>query len=265
MLCELYLRAFQSSLQRPSSGRSQHRPSGKTLLVTERKVSNEKSQCVCYRSIYQMLRGPELLERKRTETALKAGEDRAILLGLGMIFCSTMMYFVTCITGVRSYSDSKWTEKSMCTILNISVTEEMNCSYSCGVDCSRSSTFPCVQVYVSLNSTNRVGLLHHNEESENTGYKCFYIPKCQKAHAAIHAVIMNVSEKLREQRHIPCYYDPSDHQANFLLSRLYGSSAIFLSFFWPSCMLAGGATIILLVKLTQYLSILCEHISKRSK
>lgn len=42
---------------------------------------------------------------------------------------------------------------------------------------------------------------------------------------------MNNSEKLREQRHILCYYDPSDHQANFLLSRLYGSSAIFLSCF----------------------------------
>lgn len=38
-------------------------------------------------------------------TALKAGEDRAILLGLSMIFFSIMMYFVLGITMVRSYSD----------------------------------------------------------------------------------------------------------------------------------------------------------------
>lgn len=57
------------------------------------------------------------------------------------------------------------------------------------------------------------------------------------------ALIMNISESLREQRHVPCYYDPSDHQANFVLSRLYGSSAIFLS----SCMLVGGAIIIILL------------------
>lgn len=37
--------------------------------------------------------------------------------------------------------------------------------------------------------------------------------------------------EVEEKRHVLCYYDPSDHQANFLLSRLYGSSAIFLSLF----------------------------------
>lgn len=38
-------------------------------------------------------------------TALKPGEDRAILLGLGMILSSVMMYFVLGITILRSYAD----------------------------------------------------------------------------------------------------------------------------------------------------------------
>lgn len=47
----------------------------------------------------------DLLDKKNTETALKPGEDRAILLGLGMILSSVMMYFVLGITMLRSYAD----------------------------------------------------------------------------------------------------------------------------------------------------------------
>uniref|UniRef100_A0A672PXB4 Calcium-activated potassium channel subunit beta-2 n=1 Tax=Sinocyclocheilus grahami TaxID=75366 RepID=A0A672PXB4_SINGR len=46
------------------------------------------------RTIYQKIREYDVLEKRRTVTALKAGEDRAILLGLGMILFSAMMYFV---------------------------------------------------------------------------------------------------------------------------------------------------------------------------
>lgn len=57
------------------------------------------------RTIYQKIREYDILDKKKTVTALKAGEDRAILLGLSMIFFSVMMYFVLGITMVRSYSD----------------------------------------------------------------------------------------------------------------------------------------------------------------
>lgn len=57
------------------------------------------------RTIYQKIREYDILDKRKTVTALKAGEDRAILLGLSMIFFSVMMYFVLGITMVRSYSD----------------------------------------------------------------------------------------------------------------------------------------------------------------
>lgn len=57
------------------------------------------------RSIYQKFREVDLLDKKKTVTALKPGEDRAILLGLGMILSSIMMYFVLGITVLRSYAD----------------------------------------------------------------------------------------------------------------------------------------------------------------
>ncbi|KAI2667299.1 Calcium-activated potassium channel subunit beta-2 [Labeo rohita] len=210
----------------------------KTTRVTQQRV------------IYKRLWGNELKDKKRTETALKAGEDRAILLGLGMVFSSVMIVL---------------TDETTCTVLNSTLTKDVNCSYNCGSDCWRSSKYPCLQVYVSLNATGRIGLLSHNEEMLDISSECFYVPKCQKDHSALRVMIQNISEHLKMQQQVTCYHDSSEHQGSILLNRLYGGSTVFHSLFWPSCMLSGGTLIILMVKLTQYLSILCEQIGKAPK
>ncbi|XP_063076507.1 calcium-activated potassium channel subunit beta-2-like [Engraulis encrasicolus] len=217
------------------------------------------------KSIYQKFRGYELLDKKRTETALQAGEDRAIMLGLSMMLCSIMMYFLLGITVVRAYADSVWTDETLCTVLNSTVTADINCSYSCGAECWRSSRFPCLQVYVSLNVSGRVALLSHDEDTQEENAECFYVPKCQRDQALMHALILDIGERLRVQQHVPCFHDPSERQEAVLLIQLYGRGAVFQSLFWPSFMLVGGLLIIFMVKLTQYLSIMCEQIGKISK
>ncbi|XP_064797577.1 calcium-activated potassium channel subunit beta-2-like [Oncorhynchus masou masou] len=213
------------------------------------------------RSIYQKFRDVDLLDKK-TVTALKAGEDRAILLGLAMVIASIMMYFVLGITILRSYADSVWTEESVCIVVNSTIMADVNCSYSCGSDCWRGSKYPCLQVYVSVNTTGRLSRLSHNEESWDSNFECFYVPKCHKDTAAMHHMIVNISERLKPHQQVPCYYDPSDQQESALLTRLYDHSTVFYSLFWPSCMLTGGTAIIFMVKLTQYLSIMCEQVVK---
>ena len=81
----------------------------------------------------------------------------------------------------------------------------------------------------------------------------------------MHVMIMNISERLKANTQVPCYYDPSEQQEAVLLTRLYDHSVVFHSLLWPSCMLTGGALIIMMVKLTQYLSRLCEEIRKIKK
>ena len=88
------------------------------------------------------------------------------------------------------------------------------------------------------------------------------MPRCQKDSMAMHNMIMNISDRLKVNQQVVCYYDPSEQQETVLLTRLYDHSVVFHSLFWPSCMLTGGALIILMVKLTQYLSRLCEEIGK---
>ncbi|XP_064186038.1 calcium-activated potassium channel subunit beta-2 [Anguilla rostrata] len=214
------------------------------------------------RTIYQKIRGYDILDKRRTVTAQKAGEDRAILLGLAMILCSVMMYFVLGITMLRSYSDSEWTAESSCTVLNSSITAEVNCTYSCGSDCRRPASYPCLQVFVRLNASGRVLRLSHNEEAQDKSPECFYVPRCRRDSVAMLGVMLNVSEWLKTQPRLLCFYDPGERRDAALLTRLYGRGAVFHSLVWPSCTLGGGVLIVAMVKLTQYLSILCEQIGK---
>lgn len=92
--------------------------------------------------------------------------------------------------------------------------------------------------------------------------QCFYVPRCQKDSTAMYVMIMNISERLKVNKHVSCYYDPSEQQETVLLTRLYDHVVVFHSLLWPSCMLTGGTLIIMMVKLTQYLSRLCEEIGK---
>ncbi|XP_068196318.1 calcium-activated potassium channel subunit beta-2-like isoform X2 [Antennarius striatus] len=186
------------------------------------------------RSFYQKFREVDLIDKKKTVTALKPGEDRAILLGLGMILSSVMMYFVLGITILRSYADR----------------------YRLPIPHLKQ------EVYVSVNNTGRVSRLSHNEETQDTSSECFYVPRCQKDSVSMHVMIMNISERLKANTQVPCYYDPSEQQETVLLTRLYDHAVVFQSLLWPSCMLTGGALIIVMVKLTQYLSRLCEEIGK---
>lgn len=225
--------------------------------VTDRR--NESS------SIYQKIRDHEVLDRRKTVTALRAGEDRAILLGLSMVFVSVMMYFVLGITILRYYSDSVWTDEDSCTIVNSTIVWDVNCSYSCGVECWKSSRYPCLQVFVSLNSSGRVVRLLHNEETQDSNSECFYIPKCHKDYAATHIIVQNISQLLRSQRTVQCYVDPTEKTDSAIMTQIYGQIAVFHSLFWPTCSLIGGSVIIAMVKLTQYLSIMCERLNRIKK
>ncbi|MGH0165673.1 UNVERIFIED_CONTAM: hypothetical protein FKN15_072585, partial [Acipenser sinensis] len=116
-------------------------------------------------TVYQKIREHGYLDKRKTVTALKAGEDRAILLGLTMIMCSMMLYFILGITILRSYMESVWTEESWCTVLNSSNIGDMTCTFSCGSDCYGVSKYPCLQVFVILNSSGEVYRLSHTEET----------------------------------------------------------------------------------------------------
>ncbi|XP_019898021.1 calcium-activated potassium channel subunit beta-2 isoform X2 [Esox lucius] len=257
-------RSFQQSFRAPYSVRSgSSGVLGKMFFVAgTRRAGGASLVAEPTRSIYRKFRDVDLLDKRKNVSAMKAGEDRAILLGLAMVITSVMMYFVLGITVLRSYADSVWTEEGVCVVFNSTVTADVNCSYSCGSDCWRGSKYPCLQVYVRVNNTGRVSRLSYDEENWDANSECFLVPKCKKDYAATQHMILNISEHLKPQQPFLCYYDPTDQQGSALLTRLYGCGAVLHSLFWPSCVLTGGMAIIFMVKLTQYLSVMSEQGAK---
>ncbi|XP_073482347.1 calcium-activated potassium channel subunit beta-2 isoform X1 [Lithobates pipiens] len=214
------------------------------------------------RNFYQKIKDHDLLDKRKTVTALKAGEDRAILLGLTMMVCSIMMYFLLGITLLRSYMQSVWTVETQCTLLNASITETFNCSFSCGPDCWKISQYPCLQVHVNLTLSGQKVLLYHNEETLKVNTECSYIPQCGKNYEDSMSLVNIIMENFRKHQRFSCFYDPEGNQKNVILTKLYSSNVLFHALFWPTCMMIGGIAIVAMVKLTQYLSLLCERIQR---
>lgn len=73
---------------------------------------------------------------------------------------------------------SVWTDETSCTIVNSTIVWHVNCSYSCGAECWKSSRYPCLQVYVSLNSSGKVIRLLHNEETQESNPEVLHSRWC---------------------------------------------------------------------------------------
>uniref|UniRef100_A0A3P8UFM7 Uncharacterized protein n=1 Tax=Cynoglossus semilaevis TaxID=244447 RepID=A0A3P8UFM7_CYNSE len=72
--------------------------------------------------------------------------------------------------------------------------------------------------------------------------------------------LSNISDRLRTQHTVHCFVDPSEKMNCAILTQIYGPVTVFHSLLWPTCSLIGGTLIIAMVKLTQYLSVMCEHL-----
>ncbi|KAM8851235.1 calcium-activated potassium channel subunit beta-3 [Spinachia spinachia] len=181
--------------------------------------------------------------------AASVGEDRAVLLGFAMMAFSVLMFFVVGITVVKPYVNSKWEEEAGCVLLQADILEEW-------VDCRGVSTVPCLRVTVNLTNSNRRAFLHFDEESVLLAPECFYVPKCQTDGAELQDEVLKLKNSLDTQlgSASSCFTDPTRHPRDAILSRKYTLKEALFALLWPCVMLAGGALLVGLVKLTQCLA-----------
>ncbi|KAL6104249.1 kcnmb3 [Pungitius sinensis] len=190
--------------------------------------------------------------------ASSAGEDRAVLLGFAMMAFSVLMFFVVGITVVRPYVNSDWEEEEEagCVLLQADILEEW-------VDCRGVSTVPCLRVTVNLTKSNKRAFLHFDEESVLLTPECFYVPKCQTDGAKLQDEVLKLKDSLDTQlgSASSCFTDPARHPGDVILSRKYTLKEALFASLWPCLMLAGGALLLGLVKLTQCL----DHLSSEMR
>ncbi|XP_057714211.1 calcium-activated potassium channel subunit beta-3 [Corythoichthys intestinalis] len=193
----------------------------------------------------------------RTPPAVASiGEERAILLGFGMMAFSALMFFVVGIAVVKPHLNSKWEEEDSCVLLHTEILAER-------ADCRGVSGVPCLAVTVNLSRANRKAFLHYDEESLMLMPKCFYIPKCQMDESELLGEALRVKSNLDSQLGSGrrCLADPAGHPGDVILYRKYTLSGSLYALLWPSLTLAGGALLVGLVKATQRLA----HLSARMR
>uniref|UniRef100_A0A3B3BJF2 Potassium calcium-activated channel subfamily M regulatory beta subunit 3 n=1 Tax=Oryzias melastigma TaxID=30732 RepID=A0A3B3BJF2_ORYME len=190
--------------------------------------------------------------------ASSVGEDRAILLGFTMMAFSVLMFFVVGMTTVKPYINSRWEENSSCVLQQTAILERW-------VDCRGVSSMPCLTVTVYLNGSADGVFLHLDEESilgPITVKKCSRAGNCQLSHEELHDEVKNVENNLtgRQGSTFPCFSSRKPYLSHAVLRRKYTLSRTLFGLLWPCLMLVGGAALVGLVKLTQWLGRLSSRL-----
>ncbi|XP_036072163.1 calcium-activated potassium channel subunit beta-3 [Oryzias melastigma] len=191
--------------------------------------------------------------------ASSVGEDRAILLGFTMMAFSVLMFFVVGMTTVKPYINSRWEENSSCVLQQTAILERW-------VDCRGVSSMPCLTVTVYLNGSADGVFLHLDEESvflssvvsisSQPVFHCSSVSgNCQLSHEELHDEVKNVENNLtgRQGSTFPCFSSRKPYLSHAVLRRKYTLSRTLFGLLWPCLMLVGGAALVGLVKLTQWL------------
>ncbi|NXU56970.1 KCMB1 protein, partial [Turnix velox] len=193
---------------------------------------------------------------KKLVTAQKRGETRALCLGLGMVACSMMMYFFIGITIVPFYTKSVWTMESVCKVLKVNIMDKVLCPSSEGSEDEDSFPYTCLQVWVNLTASGQEVMLYQTEDTVEKNPKCSYVPGKLENLKEVEARIETIASNFKKYQTFTCYYDPGGTQSNVILSRLYPLKGLLFAFLWPTLMFTGGCLIIVLVKISQYFSVL---------
>ncbi|XP_059741896.1 calcium-activated potassium channel subunit beta-3 isoform X2 [Bos taurus] len=190
-----------------------------------------------------------------------AGEDRAMLLGFAMMGFSVLMFFVLGVTILKPFLLSTQREESNCTIIHVHTMDDWtDCAFTCGMDCRGQGKYPCLQLFVKLTHSGQKVLLHYNEEAVQINSKCFYTPKCHQHRNDLLSGALDIKEFFDHKNGTPfsCFYSPDSQSEDVILIKKYDQMVIFHCLFWPLLTLLGGVLIGGMVRLTQYLSFLCE-------
>ncbi|XP_025917124.1 calcium-activated potassium channel subunit beta-1 [Apteryx rowi] len=193
---------------------------------------------------------------KKLVTAQKRGETRALCLGLGMVACSMMIYFFIGITIVPSYTRSVWTTETVCKVLKATIKEKVHCSQSEDSEDETVFHYPCLQVWVNLTASGQEVMLYQTEDTLERNPKCSYVPGNSENPKEVKTRIETIASNFKRYQTFPCYYDPGGTQMNVILSRLYPPKGLLFAFLWPTLLFTGGCLIIILVKISQYVSVL---------
>ncbi|XP_053089525.1 calcium-activated potassium channel subunit beta-3 [Pangasianodon hypophthalmus] len=184
------------------------------------------------------------------------GEERALLLGFIMMAFSILMYFVVGIVVVKPCIHSDWGDATNCSLIQAEFLNEPD---------ERGSSYPCLQVLVNITAETSGKTLHlrYDEAAVNLSPECFYTPKNHQNKSDVVGEARRIKDalcKLQEQgQAVRCHLSNKRYPEDAILTKRHNLRLALQCLVWPSLMLFGGALLVGLVMLTQYLAYLCNE------
>ncbi|KAG7329715.1 hypothetical protein KOW79_005937 [Hemibagrus wyckioides] len=182
------------------------------------------------------------------------GEERALLLGFVMMGFSILMYFAVGIVVIRPCIHSDWGDHTNCSLIQAEFLNDSD---------ERANSYPCLHVLVNATVISPEKPLHlrYDEAAVDLSPECFYTPKnhqnksdvVEEAHR-----IKDVLFKLRG-KDVRCYLS-NRYREDAILTKRHNLQVALQCLVWPSLLLCGGALLVGLVMLTQYLAQLCYEV-----
>ncbi|NP_001003299.1 calcium-activated potassium channel subunit beta-1 [Canis lupus familiaris] len=188
---------------------------------------------------------------KKLVMAQKRGETRALCLGVAMVMCAVIAYYILGTTMLPLYQKSVWTQKSTCHLIETNIREQEE------LEGKKVPQYPCL--WVNVSAVGRWAVLYHTEDTRDQNHQCSYIPGSLENYQVARADVEKVKAKFHEQQIFYCFSTTRENETTVLYRRLYGPQTLLFSLFWPTFLLTGGLLIIAMVKINQSLSILAAQ------
>ncbi|XP_032707678.1 calcium-activated potassium channel subunit beta-1 [Lontra canadensis] len=188
---------------------------------------------------------------KKLVMAQKRGETRALCLGVAMVVCAVIAYYILGTTVLPLYQKSVWTQKSTCHLIETSIREQEE------LEGKKVPQYPCL--WVNVSAVGRWAVLYHTEDTRDQNQQCSYIPGSLENYQVARADVEKVRATFHEKQTFYCFSTTRENETTVLYQRRYGPRTLLFSLFWPTFLLTGGLLIIAMVKINQSLSILAAQ------
>lgn len=188
---------------------------------------------------------------KKLVMAQKRGETRALCLGVAMVVCAAITYYILGTTVLPLYQKSVWTQESTCHLIETNIKDQEE------LEGRKVPQYPCL--WVNVSAMGRWAMLYHTEDTRDQNQQCSYIPRNLDNYQTALVDVKKVRANFYKHHNFYCFSAPQVNETSVVYQRLYGPQILLFSFFWPTFLLTGGLLIIAMVKLNRSLSILAAQ------
>lgn len=186
---------------------------------------------------------------KKLVTAQKRGETRALCLGVAMVVCAAISYYILGTTMLPLYQKSVWIQEVKCQLIETNIRDQEE------LGGKKVPQYPCL--WVNVSTMGQWTVLYYTEDTRDQNQQCSYIPSSLDSYQEALAEVEKVRAKFQERQVFSCFLTTQENDTSILYQ--HGSQDLLFSLLWPTLLLTCGLIIIAMVKINQSLSILAAQ------